>query len=394
MGLPNVSIEYQNGNLGLVASADDRVIAIVFNGYAQDSPPFVVYSYADFLGKRALLLADIGAPLNVYIQNEVADFYQEAGDGRELWIKTVAPEMTTAQIFTVGAIEQLMQLSGGRINVIGVSRKLETTPGTITRTGGIDADIVAGLDEAQAKAVAMADLHMPFRVIVDGRYAAADLSTLADLKGMSYNRVAVCIGSKGGASGSNAAIGLVMGRIAGSPVNRNLGRVRSGAVGVDAGYFSNNTAVSTFAPGQLDAIHNKGYIFLRKFANKAGYYWNDDHMACPDTDDYFSLANGRTIDKVARLAYATFVEELGDEVLVDEVTGKILPTQVKTYQTKIERAITLQMKASGEISGVKAFVDPAQDIIATSMLVIDLRVTPMGTNRAIKVKLGLYNPNA
>jgi hypothetical protein len=62
------------------------------------------------------------------------------------------------------------------------------------------------------------------------------------------------------------------------------------------------------------------------------------------------------------------------------------------YQAQIERAVGLGMP--GEISGVSAFVDPNQDILATSVLVVDLRIVPTGTNRFIKVKLGLFNPAA
>jgi hypothetical protein len=142
------------------------------------------------------------------------------------------------------------------------------------------------------------------------------------------------------------------------------------------------------------ALHDKGFVFLRSHALKAGYFWNDDHMVTADTDDYYSLANGRVIDKVARIAYATFLEELLDEVQVDPTTGRIAATTVKQYQASIERAIGLAMAANGEISGVEAFIDPTQDILATSTLVVDLRVIPTGTNRVIIVKLGLSNPNA
>jgi hypothetical protein len=108
----------------------------------------------------------------------------------------------------------------------------------------------------------------------------------------------------------------------------------------------------------------------------------------------FCLSNGRIIDKAQRIAYATFLDELLDNVLVNEDTGLIVPSTLKYYQGRIERAIDINMTNQGEISGCKAFVDPKQDVLATNVLNVDLDIIPLGTNRAIKVRLGLKNPAA
>lgn len=375
--------------MGLVAQSDDRVVGLIVSGDpGVPGTPQQYFSYADFQARTNpgnIVRTDY--PLD--LDNQVRDFYLEAGAGAELWVLVVEPAATMANVFLGGAVANLLDTAQGRINVLGIRRWLDGTP-AITMLEGLNADVLNAMDEAQAAAVDYASRHQPLRIILDGSHLATDISTLRNLKTLTYNRVGVCIGTNR-ANDKHAAIGLLLGRIASIPVNRNIGRVKDGAVATSEAYLTSGVSVNAFGLNAT-AVHNKGYIFLRKHPNRAGYFWNDDHMACPDTDDYFSLANGRVIDKAARIAFSTFLDELLDTVTVDD-KGKVLKTTLKQYQSRIERAIGLSMGAAEEISNVEAFIDPNQDILATSKLVVDLRITPTGTNRVILVRLGLYNPN-
>ncbi|GAB2586566.1 DUF2586 family protein [Spirosoma areae] len=373
-GLPSVDIEYKNGGLGLVAQAEDRVMGLLINGTDDGFAPFFVTSYDDFITKYSALQSNLTDFFSVEIIRHVRDFYAAAGTGAELWLKICAD----TDAFITANASSLVEAAEGRINVMGVY--------SIT---GVSVNLLTLLGQVNAFAVDCAAKHYPIRIIIDGSNYGGDASVLPDLKTSTYNRVGVCIGSS--EASFHASIGLLLGRIADSPVNRNVGRVKSGIASASDAYLTNNNTVKS-ATASLTVLHNKGYIFLRKLPNRAGYYWNDDHMACPDTDDFYSLANGRVIDKAARIAFATFSEELLDTVFVDD-KGKIVKTTLKQYQSKIERAIGLDMGANGEISFVSAFIDPNQDILATSKMVVDLRITPTGTNRIILVKLGLFNPN-
>ncbi|GAB3734945.1 DUF2586 family protein [Spirosoma lituiforme] len=386
MGLPTVNVEIQSGGLGRIAAQEDRVCALVINGVADQ--PLQIFSLED--AKNHATRADANY-VSEY-DRQIADFFKEAGAGAELWLQPVNPATSTAVLFSGGVMSNLIERSGGRINVVGFSRYLATEPASPALVSGIDADCMNALDDAQAFAEYYAALHMPLRIIMDGKYMSATPATLTNLKSLTYNRVAVCVASnKQGAK--NACMGQLLGRIAASPVNQSIARLRSGQILIDEAYTTGGQVTRNIPMGDIATVGDKGYILFRRFIGKGGFYFNEDHMACPDTDDFATLANGRVIDKVARIAYATFVEELLDTVPVDE-KGKILKTTIKQYQSNIERAIGLTMGAAGEISNVDAFIDPNQDILATSKLIVDLRITPTGTNRVILVKLGLYNPNA
>lgn len=386
MALPRVDVQIQNGGLGLVSKPDDRVCGLILSGTTGDPAQF--FSFRQY----QQLVNPTGAPQTSYgleLENQVRDFFLAAGDGAELWTLSVDPAATMANLFLGGHVSRLLDAADGRINVLGIRRYLEggDAPSILE---GLNADVLNALDEAQATAESFAAQYKPLRIILDGNNLVNDPSSLRDLKTGSYNRVGVCIGTNR-ANDKNAAIGLLLGRIAACAPNTNIGRVKDGAVPTDNGYFTNGRTVKDV--GLLaNAMTDKGYIFFRQFVGKSGFYWNDDHMATAATDDFYSLANGRVIDKAARVIYNTFVEEVLETVPVDE-NGKIVKTVLKQYQEKAERAIGLTMGAAGEISFVECFIDPSQDILATSELVIDVRITPTGTNRIITITLGLFNPN-
>ena len=56
----------------------------------------------------------------------------------------------------------------------------------------------------------------------------------------------------------------------------------------------------TSAQGLLDQLHNYGYIYLRKFNERAGTYFNYSTTATVSTSDYYTIENNRTIDKALR----------------------------------------------------------------------------------------------
>jgi len=190
-------------------------------------------------------------------------------------------------------------------------------------------------------------------------------------------------------TGKGSALGLAIGRLAAVPVQRNLGRVKNGALAISTAFIG--TAELSTVEGTIGAIHDKGFITLRRYVGKAGYYWTDDPTATAATDDYNSVARGRVIDKAISIAYATFVEEVLDEVQIDSA-GKIETSRAKYYQTIIETAINTAMTAEGEISSVDALVDPAQNVLSTGQICVELRIVPVGYAKTILVKLGFNNP--
>ena len=169
---------------------------------------------------------------------------------------------------------------------------------------------------------------------------------------------------------------MALGRLASTPVQRNIGRVADGAVESLNAYFTDGQTVGSKI-NSWESIHGKGYIFLRNFVGKAGFFFSDDPTLTSANDDFKTLASGFVMDKSVLVSYATLIEKLNDEVPISE-TGNIQPAIVKSWQNDVENAVNTLMTSRGEISNFKATIDPNQDIVSTGELVIQLQVQPVG----------------
>ena len=148
--------------------------------------------------------------------------------------------------------------------------------------------------------------------------------------------------------------------------------------------------------GDPDVAHDLGYIVPRTFVGKSGYYWSDDHLATNASDDYCAIPRRRVIDKAYRIAYKTLVDEIAENV-PENAEGKLAAFHCKGVETSVESAIVNSMTSEGNLGndpddasdlGVQCYIDPEQNILATSRLEVSLRVKPYGYSKYIDVKLG------
>jgi len=216
------------------------------------------------------------------------------------------------------------------------------------------------------------------------------------LRAQMANRVSVCLGWHDG-DYAGSWLGLVLGKIAGVPVQRNIGRVKDGNLGIQKAYVVTATAptlrktVEQYGHGNLKLLHQKGYIIPRAYPSLAGYFLSDDPVATPVTTDYNSISRGRTADKAARIAYQVYVRELLDDFVLEQ--GKLPVALIKAFEQSIKKQLDLQMTNNAEVSSVTPIIDPNQDVIATSELRVTLDIEPVATARKISVNLGFVNPN-
>lgn len=377
----------ETGGLGLVAPGADGVVGIVFNGVAPTSltlgTSFQGFGLDEF--EAIGITATYDTTNTVKVWKEIKEFYDTAGDGAELWIMIVAQAVTMANLLDKANAyaKKLLDDASGRIKILAIGRNpaVGYTPVVTTQ---IDADVLAALVTGQALADDQQAIFRPLRILLPGYAYTGTTSTLSDLHTQTKPNVAVLIGDT--VTGARAAIGLLLGRLAKDPVQRNPGRVKTGSLPITAAFLG----ASAFegVESSAIAIHDKGFITLRKYTGKAGYFFSDDPTAVALTNDFSSLARGRVIDKAIRIAYTTFVEEILDEVEIDPATGYISAVKAKYYQSLIDNAINTAMTAEGEISGFASFVDPIQNVLSTGKICVQMRVVPVGYAKAIQVKLG------
>lgn len=395
MPLPYVKINFANGAIGGSAAMDDGCTGLICTATAVSgkfdlSTNYLITSLKE-LEALGINASSTGANANVY--KCVKEFYDEAPKGTNLYIRGAASSVTIDQLVdkTTANAQSLLEYAAGDIRtlMVLVTDAQNYTP---TVTHAIDAKVETAITKAQALAEAAAeDLKAPILVLLEGRHYNGTPADLPNLTQLTDNRVAVVIGDT--VTGSKgAAVGLLAGRIARIPVQRSIARVKDGAMKSTEMFIKDSVAEI----GNPDLVHGKGFICPRTFVGKGGYYWSDDSIATGPTDDYCLIPRRRTIDKAYRIAYLAMLEQVSEEIAVT-AEGKIAAAVCKNMETVMESAIINEMTSRGNLgtdpedpndTGVVAYVDPDQNIVATSRLNASLRVRPYGYSKYIEVDLG------
>lgn len=385
--LPRIKINYLNGQLGTVGESPDGLFALICPAVAVSSTfalnkPYTIVNMNDLTG------LGVTSDNNERLFKHVTDFYNEASNGTKLVVFGVANESTMTEILdkTSGCVKDLITQMNGALR--GVFVGLENGAAS-SKAEGMDADVFTALPKAQALAeMVTEDQYAPLFIVLEGHDFTG--ISLKDLSTEKYNRVAVLVGDTT-ASSKNAALGTMAGRLASIPVQRNLGRVKDGPVYCPEMYIGAKKVESSNST--ITDLYDKGYICPRKYVGKSGYFFTDDRMACEPTDDYAHITNRRIIDKAYRIAYITLLEMMLDELEVNE-DGTLQVGVVKAWQQMVENAINTQMTAFGELSantdgeGCICYIDERQNVLATSKVLVTLKVKPYGYARYIDVNLG------
>lgn len=385
--LPRVKINYLNGLLGTVPESQDGLLGLVVLGATAVSTTFVLGKTYRLARPDDLEALGINTTNNARVVELVKQFYAEAEEGTPVYLIGIeATAMTTVLDVDNGPMKAILQSLRGALRGLIVA---SASTASVTVTDGLDPDVLTAMPKAQALATWAADsLYAPIFIILEGRHfgSAADVP---DLTALAYNRVGVFIGDVVTAS-INAAVGMLAGRIASAPVQRNIGRVASGPL-APVEMFIGSASVDE-AMSVVDALYAKGYITPRIYVGLPGYYLVDDHLAVAGTDDYAHLTARRTVDKAARIAYLTMLQFLLDEIELN-TDGTMQQPVLKSWQAAVVDAINNQMTASGELSvvdgsGCKFYIDPAQNVLSTSQVEGTLKVRPFGYARDITVNIG------
>jgi hypothetical protein len=330
---------------------------------------------------------------NAFLYRHVKEFYDEAGEGAELWLMCF-PNTLGASGLTNPAnnyAKALIQAATGRIRALGVVvNPADSYEPTIANS--VDSDLTAAMLNAQALGEwATNTLFAPLFTLLEAREFNGVATGLVDLATYNYNRVGVVLGDTTTDS-AGAAIGLLLGRIARIPVQRHIACPPDGALKTLTVFINDKPAEQV----DTTTIHDKGYITFRTFTGKSGYFFADDNLATAVADDYRSIARRRTIDKAYRIAYQTLIDYLNSEIAITDA-GELVPATAKSWEAEVEAAIISQMTAEGNLGvdptdpnddGVQCFIDYAQKVAATSKVEISLKVKPYGYAKYIDVKLG------
>lgn len=361
MALPSVKINFSNGAIGGTLPLNDGVTMMILPNYdyGKDIDCQNIEDYIEQIGTKSQ-------------SKEVKAFYNQVGGNARLIISDVdlAEQDLKNKIAEYNGEIRNIVVAG--IDSLDDIKMLETVAEWATNT--LFAPVLFLVEPTEEYLASVAN----FATISQSRIAIVDTVVDKDGTGLIY---------------------YLAGRLASIPVQRSVARVKDGAIYASQ-LFQNDgdTLVNNI---YAETRHAQGIVTARVYVGKVGFYFSDDLMAMPTTDDYALIPRRRVIDKAYRIAYTTLVNNIGDEIPVT-ADGNIPTVICKDIETQVESAIELNMTQEGNLgvdssdsndNGVKCYINPAQNVVQTSKLNVVLQVKPFGYTKYIVVDLG-FSVNA
>ncbi len=189
---------------------------------------------------------------------------------------------------------------------------------------------------------------------------------------------------------SVSTLGNQLGTIALAKVNESIAWVEkflinSGNI-LDVAGFATGVLYKDQATSLLDTLTDYHYIFNRKIIGKTGTWYNDSWTAITASNDFATIENNRTLDKAERGVRTTSIDKLNSPLFVND-DGTLTDDTIETFKTVVEQTL-IQMERDEEISGYSVEIDPDQDVLTTSTIIITLRLLPTGVARQIQINSG------
>jgi hypothetical protein len=373
MALNNINFQLGQDGLGRLPANEDHVSALVFD---QAQPAFWgTDKMKEFRSLRQVQQSGIAEydPTFGLVHYQAKEFFRQ-NPNATLWVA-----------FDVSAFE-IKNFSQGKIRQIGIEYPL-----TLGNINGMQT-VCESLRAEKAPCIA-----------IMGATGISDIGAISPSlhpRNLATELVSVVIAGDDANEGAALATalgldyvpayGAVLGASSRARVSDSIAWVQQfdfARTELDSVRFADGSSLSNYTDSDLGQINDWGFLFFRKFTGRAGTYLNDTHTATEAVSDYAYIEANRTIQKAERLAYSALLPQLNSPVTVD-ADGSIAPSTVSFFESLIETTIRQNMLSNQELSGFSVTIDPAQNVLQTSTIEVDLTLQPIGVARNFLVKLG------
>jgi hypothetical protein len=386
--LNDVVINKLSGGLGRRTPEQDMVSGLLFDGKPLAKLELdKVERLASLEDAEALGITEGYDSESQSVYYQVQQFFRMNPSGDLYIMKTKASSGSDDDIAAsyediAGKALDMQEKANGNIRQMAI---IHAGPTTFPQT-------VAAVAKAQTQANLAYTDYMPFEVILEGKgFNVEDATSLAELSAENVSVVVAMDVEKATLYPNSAAVGLALGAISKAKVSENIAWIEkfnlTGEGFAKAGFIGGEE-VKTL--GTLSDLNEKRYVFARTHTGLPGVYFNDSSTCTTGTSDFAYVENNRTINKATRLLRTALLPKLASPVLVD-IDGKLPQSVSKSFEGLCRSALEA-MVANQEVSDFDVYVDPKQNILATSELKVKAEITPIGTARKIMVDLGFKNP--
>jgi len=411
MGRPNVTINKTNGNLGRRSPSADAVFGAVISAPAIDGDANmkngVVYPMVSIKDAEAIGVTKAYDTANtVLVWTRINRFFLR-NPNATLFVLFAPQTAGLKDMVDVAQnyAPQLLRSQNGAIKYTWIARNPADDYEPVL-AGGLEQDVLDAVANAQALYTSEFAKFRYSSFLIEGRNFNGTAAAATSLRTLNAPNVSVVIAADPAISKSNAAFNAyaavedVAGIISIAAVSQDPGELtdafnlQNTGLGLFAtAGLSSNLPIGSYADADLDALNTKGYIFPDVTAGVSGFFISDSHTCSAIADnDYAYIENNRTIEKAIFLSRTAMLPKVKSRLKVDPSTGKLLPQVCKAIESTGNASLK-PMETDGDISGgIDTYVDPSQNLLATSNLQVAMTFVPVPIARAITISIGFKNP--
>lgn len=380
----DINIVLSNDKLKNALPNEDHVSGIIFlrsyaTGGTAPATPFVKSKVLDLADAITQGITELAYPEEYY---QIKRFFEKQANSY-LYIMFGAAEEAA---FDFSEITDLQNYADGKLRQVLI----------MTFSAFDDTNITL----IQAECDSLFELHKPVFCLYAADLTAMTLSSFTDARLNESYDVSVIIGMDGAGSGKTlfdagkivTAGGLGLAAVSLAAVSESIAWVQkfnmtSSDNEFDEPAFANGDLVKETGDTLLTQLENFGYIFLRKHVGISGSYWNDNSTCDLITSSYAYMNARRTAHKASR-NIRTYVLPKLSSPLTFESTGKLSQATIVDLKNTASRALE-EMYRNAEISSFTVDIDPNQDALASSLVIINVTIVMNGVARNFSIKLNL-----
>lgn len=409
--MANIKIIKRNGALGRRSPNQDGVCGLVTTGVAVVGVGKLtlntVYPMRSIRDAVVIGITPEYDSINSVLVYHPIDRFFKANPSGTLNVLVAAQTNTLTDLVdpTKEFAKKLLREGKGSVKFLGVTRNPAVGYAPVLLTG-LDSDVLNAVPKAQSLYNSEFDSFRYAGFLIEGRSFNGTAAAAKDLRTLEAPQVSVTIAADPAISTSMAirngyaAVGDVLGLISKAAVSQDIGELTpdfnmqdtGNGVFVTAG-MSSNLNITEYSEPDLIALNEKGYIYPSFESGIAGFHLSDSHTASAIADnDYAYIENNRTIEKAIFLVRQALLPKVKGRVKVDPSTGFLADEDVKALEAIGSKALA-GMENDDDISGgIDCYVNPEQDVLATSKLDVEISFIPVSIAREITVSIGFLNP--
>jgi len=360
MATQSIEIIRLNTAIGTPASADgvmgiiSKAVAVV-STFALDTF-YLGTKLADFeaLGINAAYDTTNSTALHQHIK----EFYEEAGDGKKLWVMGIAKTTDFATLVASEAFDTALKITGTAdpLNLIKVFGLCYDVPSAAQTAADFPTDVTATIPLLQSNLATLEATGYCISAVVDGYNMSTSVTpaTIGTMATQASPNVSLLI--TGTKDNRVSSVGQYLGRLAKISVGTNPGKVEDGAL-VNAGaYLTNKVAANTLYDADFTNLGSKQFVFARTQYRKSGYFYNDGATCDLVEKAFATIEFNRIAKKLSMDARAFFVDEIGKSLPLDVTSGAVDAGYCSAKADKYFELYINPLILSGDISGAKMTV--------------------------------------